>query len=122
LVSNKAEKLYALEKSKLEFEGKMISNGYIEVKNISKNLNKDEVVSIIANSIVNGVSKLNNTQHYTVVTIKDYKISTNQIIRNTKDKATKISHIVIDLSNYVKGEVGQSINNVRSSLNPMKTW
>ena len=43
-------------------------------------------------------------------------------MKKTEEKVHHVSDAVKDTSNHIKNHVGQSINRVTNSLNPMKGW
>lgn len=118
-ISDKAKKIYSLEKCKLELEKNMISSGYKIVKNRGNKIMKDNIAPTVAKGIIKANSKVNDIKHNTESNIKDYQVKTNQTIKKT---INQVSDTVKGTSNHVKEDVGQSINNVSKSLNPMKGW
>ncbi len=121
-ISDKAKKIYSLEKSKLEFEKNMISTGYKTVKNKGDKIIKDDIAPAVKNGMVKGISTVNDIKHSTESTIKDYKNKAGQAMKKTEEKVHHVSDAVKDTSNHIKNHVGQSINRVTNSLNPMKNW
>ncbi|WP_454304109.1 T7SS effector LXG polymorphic toxin [Staphylococcus epidermidis] len=106
-ISDKAKKIYSLEKSKLEFEKNMISTGYKIAKNRGRKIMKDDITPTVAKGMIKANSKVNDIKHNTESIIKDYKTKADQAIKT---------------SNHVKEQIGQSINKVTNSLNPMKNF
>ncbi|MDS3947836.1 T7SS effector LXG polymorphic toxin [Staphylococcus epidermidis] len=121
-ISDKAKKIYSLEKSKIEFEKNMINTGYKIVKNRGSKIMKDDITPSVAKGIVKTNSKVNDIKHNTESTIKDYKIKVKRTINNTEETVNHVSDTVKDTSNHVRKKVGQSITTVTNSLNPMKAF
>ena len=121
-ISDKAKKIYSLEKCKLEFEKNMISTGYKMVKNKGHKIMKDDITPTVAKGMIKANSKVNEIKHNTESTIKDYKTKAYQTIKNTEETVNQVSDTMKDTSNHVRKKVGQSINAVTDSLNPMKAF
>lgn len=119
---DRVKHIYSIEKGKLEIGNILISEGYNKVKNHGKKIMKDDIVPSVMNGMNAGMSKVNEIRGNTESTIKDYQVKTNQTIKNTKKTINQVSDTVKDTSHHVKEHVGQSINNVSKSLNPMKGW
>ena len=83
---------------------------------------KDDIVPSVMNGMNAGMSKVNKIKGNTESTIKDYQVKTNQTIKKTKKTINQVSDTVKDTSHHVKEHVGEPINNVSKSLNPMKGW
>lgn len=121
-ISDKAKKIYSLEKSKLEFEKNMISTGYKIVKNRGSKIMKDDITPTVTKGMIKANSKVNDIKHNTESTIKDYKTKVNHTINYTEETVNHVSETVKDTSNHVRKKVGQSITAVTNSLNPMKAF
>ncbi|MCG2389709.1 LXG domain-containing protein [Staphylococcus epidermidis] len=119
---DRVKHIYSIEKGKLEIGNILISEGYNKVKNHGKKIMKDDIVPPVMNGMNAGMSKVNEIKGNTESTIKDYQVKTNQTIKKTKKTINQVSDTVKDTSHHVKEHVGQSINNVSKSLNPMKSW
>ena len=119
---DRVKHIYSIEKGKLEIGNILISEGYNKVKNHGKKIMKDDIVPSVMNGMNAGMSKVNEIKGNTESTIKDYQVKTNQTIKKTKKTINQVSDTVKDTSHHVKEHVGQSINNVSKSLNPMKGW
>ncbi|MDV8169491.1 LXG domain-containing protein, partial [Streptococcus pneumoniae] len=96
-ISDKAKKIYSLEKSKLEFEKNMISTGYKTVKNKGDKIIKDDIAPAVKNGMVKGISTVNDIKHSTESTIKDYKNKAGQAMKKTEEKVHHVSDAVIHL-------------------------
>ena len=121
-ISDKAKKFNSLEKCKLEFEKNMISKGYKMVKNKGHKIMKDDITPTVAKGMIKANSKVNEIKHNTESTIKDYKTKAYHTIKNTEETVNQVSDTMKDTSNHVRKKVGQSINAVTNSLNPMKAF
>ena len=119
---DRVKHIYSIEKGNLEIGNILISEGYNKVKNHGKKIMKDDIVPSVMNGMNAGMSKVNEIKGNTEATIKDDQAKTNQTIKKTKKKINQVSDTVKGTSNHVKEHMGQSINNVSKSLNPMKGW
>ena len=121
-ISDKAKKIYSLEKCKIEFEKNMISKGYKMVKNRGNKVMKDDIAPKVAKGMIKANSKVNDIKYNTESTIKDYKTKANHTINYTEETVNHVSDTIKDTSNHIRKNVGQSITTITNSLNPMKAF
>lgn len=118
-ISDKAKKIYSLEKCKIEFEKNMISTGYKMVKNRGSKVMKGDIAPTVAKGMIKANLKINDIKYNTESTIKDYKTKSNHTINYTEEIVNHVSDTIKDTSNHIRKNVDQSITN---SLNPMKAF